>query len=91
MGLLWVSGDVAQGQLPVSATVEQIYSLRKLPEPLVPGEGNPSTVDNQSLLTAVAALEARTEPDDFSSLEQVSAPILRSFASFAEACPLRDH
>lgn len=70
IGILAASSGIGQGEASRGPTVEQIFSLRKLPEPLVPFGAKPSMADNESLMAALSALDTRKEPDDFSSLEQ---------------------
>jgi RHS repeat-associated protein len=60
-----------QSPAPVSAlTVQEIYALRKLPEPLVPSGGKVTAAANQRLLDALTLFESRQRSDDFSALER---------------------
>jgi RHS repeat-associated protein len=60
-----------QSPAPVAAvTVQEIYALRKLPEPLVPSGGKVTAAANQRLLDALTAFESRQRSDDFSALER---------------------
>ena len=60
-----------QSPAPAPAlTVQEIYALRKLPEPLVPCGGKVTAAANQRLLDALTAFESRQRSDDFSALER---------------------
>jgi len=58
--------------LPDSPTVEELFSSRVLPEPLVPFGSEPTAANNQTLAIALTVFDQRSVADDFSVLEAIS-------------------
>lgn len=63
-------GPFSHGADAPIPNAQQIFALRKLPEPLVPLVSDPQPQDNERLLAALTAFEGRQHSDDFSALEQ---------------------
>lgn len=57
--------------LPDSPTVEELFSSRVLPEPLVSFGSEPTAANNQTLAVALKAFEKKIVADDFSVLDTI--------------------
>lgn len=71
IGAGWICLPLAWGA--DAPTVQELFALKTLPEPLVPTLATPSKEENSNLAECLSAFKLRTRSDDFSALEDYLA------------------